>query len=173
MKCLRYIPVLLFALLAAAGCSSDECFDNQNALPLAGFYDSADSTKTVAIDSLEVYGLHSPGDSILWNGAGARNELYLPFKLTSDTTTYIFRYLQKDLAAHHITDTVTFIYNREPRLVSAACGVSYLFTMKEIRYTDLLIDSVSCPFGIITNKPIQNLRIFFRVDHSEDNTDNE
>ena len=167
MKGLRAIlPAVLLLIVCAWGCNSEECYDNKNALPLAGFYDSADTLRQVSVDSLEVYGIGAPRDSILSDGKTAKNELYLPFRLVSDTTSYVFRYLRKDLAALDISDTVTFIYTREPRLVSASCGVSYLFTMKKIEYSRQLIDSVTCPFGFITNKPIQNLKIFFRIDHS-------
>ncbi len=163
------IIVLCILMLSAGGCNSDECFDNQNALPLAGFYDYQEPAKTVSIDSIMIYGFMAPQDSVLWDGKKATDEVYLPFKLTSDTTKYVFKYLQKELARYNITDTVTFIYDREPRLVSAACGVSYLFTLKDIKHTQMLIDSVACPSGTITNAPVQNLKIFFRIDHSNDN----
>lgn len=169
MKGLRsLVPSMILFVIFAIGCNPDECYDNQNALPLAGFYDSSDTLTQVSVDSLEVYGIGAPGDSILSDGRRAKTELYLPFRLVSDTTTYVFRYLHERLAASDITDTVSFIYTREPRLVSASCGVSYLFTMQKIEFTRQLIDSVTCPFGFISNKPITNLKIFFRVDHSGD-----
>lgn len=145
------------------GCSTDECLQNRNALPLAGFYNSFEPKQTVSIDSLEVFGVGAPGDSILSPGTQALSQLYLPFRLDSDTTRYVFRYLHKELVQHDIKDTVTFIYSRDPRFVSSACGVSYVFGIKEIRSTGLLIDSVVCPMGEITNKDSENLSIYFRV----------
>lgn len=140
---------------------------NKNALPLAGFYNTFDPTQTISIDSLEVYGVGVPGDSILSSGSSTVSELYLPFQLDSDTTRYVFRYLHKDLAAHDLRDTVTFIYTREPRFVSSACGVSYVFTIKDIITTEVIIDSVTCPAGEVTNMATQNLHIYFRTQESQ------
>ncbi|MDE6338269.1 MAG: hypothetical protein K2K97_00595 [Muribaculaceae bacterium] len=146
------------------GCSTDECMQNRNALPLAGFYSDAQDHAKINIDSVQVCGVGAPGDSVLFNGLSRISQLYLPFRLDSDTTRYLFRYLHKELAAYDLKDTVTFIYDRTPRFVSSACGVSYVFTIKEIRNTGMLIDSVACPAGEITNMATENLEIFFRVE---------
>jgi len=103
------------------------------------------------------------GFSILSPGTQGINQLYLPFRLDQDTTRYVFRYLQEDLAQADIRDTVTFIYDRNPRFVSSACGVSYVFGIKKIRYTRSIIDSVACPLEEITNMDTENLSIFFHV----------
>lgn len=164
MKSLFILPLIGCVFLAIAwGCSSDECLQNRNALPLAGFYNSSKPETKVSIDSLEVYGIGAPGDSLLSPGTSAVNELYLPFRLDRDTTRYVFRYLHKELAKYDITDTVTFIYSRQARFVSSACGVSYVFGMDSIRCSTNLIDSVTCPAGEITNMDTENLHIYFRV----------
>ncbi len=158
-------PVLGLIILIMLGwsCSSDECMQNKNALPLAGFYNSYSPDTKINVDSIEVSGLGAPGDSILFAGKSAINELYLPFRLDHDTTAYVFRYLHKELAAMNLTDTIRFIYTREPRFVSSACGVSYVFDIDSIETTHAIIDSVSCPFGQITNMATENLHIYFRV----------
>lgn len=150
-------------LMLVAACSTEECLQNSNALPLAGFYDSSQPDRKVSIDSLEVYGIDAPGDSVLFAGKTAINELYLPFRLNSDTTGYVFRYLHKDFAATNLTDTITFIYTRRPRFVSSACGVSYVFDIDSIYCSKNLLDSVTCPSGEVTNMAIENLNIYFRV----------
>lgn len=159
--------VVVFTASLLPGCSSDECTQNRNALPLAGFYSSAEGHSKLAVDSVSVYGVDVPGDSILSDGKKRINQLYLPFRLDRDTTRYVFRYLQKELAAMDLKDTVTFIYSRNPRFVSAACGVSYVFTMQEIRHTDIIIDSVACPAGEINNMATQNLEIYIRTTETE------
>lgn len=146
-----------------AGCSTDECLQNSNALPLAAFYNSAEQPQKVSIDSLEVYGIGAPGDSILSKGQSAVSQLYLPFRLNSDTTRYVFRYLHKELAAYNLMDTIVFIYSRQPRFVSSACGVSYVFGMDSIYCSGVLIDSVTCPAGEITNMATENINIYFRT----------
>lgn len=141
---------------------------NKNALPLAGFYNTYEPATKVTIDSVQVYGLGAPGDSVLASGRAPLSSLYLPFRIDSDTTAYVFRYLHKELDALGITDTVTFIYTREPRFVSSACGVSYLFKISKILTTGPLIDSVSCPAGEISNMDTENLRVYFRVQPQEE-----
>lgn len=165
---MRILTATVFAcILMTWGCSTDECYQNKNALPLAGFYDSSVPDSKLAIDSVQVYGVGAPGDSILSPGTGQISSLYMPFRLDSDTTRYVFRYLQKNLQQYDIRDTVTFIYSRNPRFVSSACGASYVFDIDTIKVTGLLIDSVVCPGNAITNMATENLRIYFRVAHAD------
>jgi len=156
--------ILLLTAFSFGGCSTDECYDNKNALPYAGFYGRIDSVmKSVTVDSLEVYGVGAPGDSVLSNGDKAESSLYLPFRIDSDTTVYVFRVLKEPLKSLGIADTVTFIYDREARFVSSACGASYLFRMRDIRWSGVLIDSVVCPDMEISNADKENLRIYFHT----------
>ena len=161
--------LLVFGAGSLTHCSTDECYDNKTALPYAGFYGMADSLmQNVKIDSLEVYGIGAPGDSILSDGKTALSTLYLPFRIDSDTTTYVFRILREPLKSLGISDTVTFIYDREPRFVSGACGVSYLYTIKDIRTRGFLIDSVVCPDMEISNADKENIRIYFHTGEGEE-----
>lgn len=152
----------------ATSCSSDECDGNKNALPLAGFYNSFLPEQKVSVDSLQIFGKGAPGDSILSEGKSPKSDIYIPFRIDNDETTYIFRYLYRDFIKAGIADTVSFIYTRTPRFVSEACGVSYLFDIREIKTTHNLIDSVTCPQGIITNADIENIRIYFRIKITDD-----
>ena len=54
----------IIAIAALSSCGSSECFDNQSTLPLAGFY-SMQTRTAITVDSLTVYGIGAPGDSIL------------------------------------------------------------------------------------------------------------
>ena len=82
------------ALLAAGGCSTNDCGDNQNSLPLAGFYTSQDVPQAISIDSISIYGLHAPGDSLLLDSAVRVSEVYLPFRIDEPATTYVISYHQ-------------------------------------------------------------------------------
>ena len=141
--------------LMQGGCSTEECYDNRNALTYAGFY-----------------GIGAPGDSILSEGNRSIANLYLPFRIDSDTTQYVFKLINKLYEPYNIADTLTFIYSREARFVSAACGASYVYTIKDIKTTGLLIDSVAVPGGRITNADVENIHIYFNTgedpDYSED-----
>lgn len=164
---MRILPIILIGVLLW-GCGSDECMDNKNSLPKAGFYaaDSMASTSTptpIGIDSISIFAVGVPGDSMLCDLARNLSETYLPFNIDKDSTQYVFRYLQKNLSKLHIEDTITFRYSMEPLFVGAACGVIYKYTIDSIAHTSFCIDSVSCPTGEITNKPVTNINIFFKV----------
>ena len=130
---------------------------------MAGFFSSTDTPEAITIDSLTIFGLGAPGDSILHDSVRSLDESYLPFRIDTPETTFVIRYLQGDLGRYHIADTITFRYDICPNFVSAACGVVYDYRMTEITTTHNVIDSVTCPSGIITNEDSQNLRIYFRV----------
>ena len=115
-----------------------------------------------------MYGIGAPGDSILSTGSRAVSNLYLPFRIDSDTTSYVFNLINKAYEPYDITDTVTFVYSREARFVSAACGASYVYTIQDIRNTGLLIDSVVVPGGRITNADMENIQIYFNTGETPD-----
>ena len=159
---------MIIGLLALAlSCGGNECYDNHSALPLADFY-SVETFGQVSVNRLEVYGVGSPGDSILYYDE-TLSQAYLPFRLWSDTTTYVFAYLSflpqgdnvnqdTSLVPH---DTVTFIYKRQPWFVSPACGAMYYFDIDTVRHTHVLIDSIYTE-PRITNANASNIKIFFK-----------
>lgn len=163
-------PGLFFALFFGmlAGCSTSECYDNQNSLPLAGFYASGEKPLPISIDSISILGIGAPGDSILQDSVRSISEVYLPFRIDENSTTYEIRYLSGLFGQFRVKDIITFNYDIVPMFVSTACGTVYYYKMNSIDYTDNLIDSVTCPGGVITNENIENLKIYFRVDLEED-----
>lgn len=160
---LRLIPAVTAAtfLAGAAVSCSDTCNENKNALPLAGFYAPGNSTEKIMVDSLEIYGVGAPGDSVLSPATQSKSEVYLPFRIDSDTTRYAFVRVAGD--GTRTADTVTFVYERVPRFVNVECGVSYIFDIRDIRCGGVLIDSVTCPGGFIDNTNAENLHIYFAV----------
>lgn len=146
-------------LLLMASCSSKECYDNQSSIPLAGFYSSTDPAQAVSVDSLEVYAIGVPGDSVLLKPTAASvKQLALPFNLEAEYTDYVFVN-----ARTHVADTVRFRYKSIPWFASEACGVVYRFEMEKIGWSGGLIDSVTCPEGVITNRPVENIRVYFKM----------
>lgn len=159
---LRLLPAMAAAswLAVAAVSCSDACNENKNALPLAGFYAPDNSTDKIVVDSLDIYGIGAPGDSLLSSASQSKSDVYLPFRIDSDTTRYAFVSVS---GGTRVSDTVTFVYTRVPRFVNVECGVSYIFDMRDITCTGALIDSVTCPGGYIDNTNSENLRIYFAV----------
>lgn len=155
------------ALCVASGCTTDECTDNQNTLPLAGFYGSETPTKAFTMAALEVYGIDAPADSVLLKAGQSIKEVYLPFRISEPTTTYVFSYGTLTYPAPECNDTITFRYSAEPFFVSSPCGVSYRFHIEDIRHTMHAIDSVRCPGGVITNEARQNILIYFKSEEEK------
>lgn len=163
-----------FSFSFISSCSTSECFDNKNSLPLAGFYSSARVPRAISLDSISILGVGAPGDSILQDSVRSLSQVYLPFRIDPEpnaSTTYEIRYLGGEAGKRHISDLITFYYEIIPMFVSTACGVVYYYKMEDIAHTYNFIDSVTCPSGTITNANVENLKIYFRVDNGEDQTD--
>ncbi|MDE6753171.1 MAG: hypothetical protein K2J82_01005 [Muribaculaceae bacterium] len=160
------IPALLLGVVAA--CSSSECLDNKNSLPLAGFYSSSLTPQAISIDSISVAGIDVPGDSVLHDSVRSLSQAYLPFRIDQPETSYRISYLSGLAGKLRITDVITFKYEIQPWFVSSACGTIYKYRIQDISWTQNFIDSVTCPEGEITNAPGENLRIYFRVNIQEE-----
>lgn len=162
----RIVPlalVILIAIIINGGCNNSECYDNQNSLPLAGFYSSEVNPKAISIDSVTILGVGAPGDSILQDSVRSLSKVYLPFRIDQEETTFQIRYLGGIAGAYRISDFITFRYDIIPKFVSTACGTVYYYKINSIEHTDNLIDSVVCPGGEITNVAQENLKIYFKV----------
>lgn len=158
-----------FTALALCACATDECLDNSSSLPYAGFYSSLPVPQKVAVSGLQVKGVGVPGDSILLKASDSGvNSVYLPFRLDSDETSYTFSYNAAENPESAPHDEVKFSYERVPWFVSSACGAVINFRIKSIEHTSLLIDSISCPTGIIDNANAENIRIYFKVMENEE-----
>lgn len=162
VKSLKTFPAVSLAVMVLAGCSTDECLDNKNALPLAGFYSSEEPLQAVSLSGLTITGMGCVGDSVV-NDRGSISRTYLPFRIDSDSTSFIIDYIGSRLESLADADTLTFVYDRVPWFESAACGAMYNFKIREISTTLHAIDSVTCPSGVITNTDGENIRIYFTV----------
>lgn len=157
MKSNFHILTVGVAAVVCTACS-ETCNDNKNAIPLAGFYQVDSIAEQVSVESIEIIAVDLGADSVLSEAAIAKEQVYLPFRIDSDITQYAF--VDKSEGAE-LADTVTFVYSRTPVFANAACGVSYVYDMREITWQGTLIDSVTCPKGFINNVNEENLRVYF------------
>lgn len=162
---------IIAGLLALASCASNECYDNKNSLPLAGFYSSEKDPRRVSLDSVTIYGIGAPGDSVLHDSVRNLTETYLPFRIDRGQTRYVIKYLGGITGFFRLGDTITFNYDIEPWFVSSACGAVYNYRITSIETTHLAIDSVTCPDGVINNVNIENIKIYFKVSGSGEGDD--
>ncbi len=171
------LPASAALLLAATtACNTDECYENRNSLPLAGFYRApraGEVPEAVSLSGVSIWGEGVPGDSLLTDHAGALQEVYLPFKIDTQQTSFVIRYDSTASSGDEeegeeptpaLTDTISFAYRAEPLFVTAACGVFYRFNDVKPSWTSNMIDSVTCPTGYIDNTDTQNLHIYLRTE---------
>lgn len=167
-KVLKYLLCLLLGA-AVWCCNTVGCLQNQSSIPLAGFYDGTTDT-SIALDSITVYGVGAPNDSSLITTRTA-SMVYLPFRSDASSTSFCFRYLAKHLDYPELNDTVSFTYTSQPKFVSEECGAMYFYTITGVKYTTHLIDSVAVTDSLINNIDNERIKIFFRVAHDEEDTD--
>lgn len=150
------------ASLLSQGCNTSGCTDNQNSLPLAGFYSSAG--EAVSISDIEISGVNQPTDSLLYASGSSQHLVYLPFRSKYTTTSYAFHYTQEGLDDPQYNDTITFDYTSAPYFASEECGAMLTYSITRMSYTRHLIQSVEIVDSLITNTDIERIKIYFRTE---------
>lgn len=167
---LNILVLMVFALAGLSmlgGCNTAGCTDNQNSLPLAGFYSSA-TKASLRLDSVEIYGIGAPGDSMLYTPGTPIVEAYMPFRSTATSTSFCIRYCNRELDLPELIDTLAFDYTSMPFFAGEECGAMYRYNIHHLGYTTHLIDSVEIVDSLITNKPIQQIKIYFKTAEAEE-----
>lgn len=159
---LRLLFPLLCLLLLAAGCNSVGCTDNQNSIPLAGFY-SMSTGQSIRPDSIAIHGVGAPGDSLLLNPTSPSAQVYLPLRSTRTETSFCIRYCQRALDFVELNDTITFAYTSIPFFASEECGAMYHYRITRLTHTSHLIDSVGLSDSLVTNVERETVQIYFRT----------
>lgn len=155
---------LLCLMISAQGCSSDSCLQNQSAIPLAQFCNSATGDK-LSLDSIEIGGLGAPQDSLLKKVSSAGiTQIYLPMRPTATDVTWRITYKKKEAVALGLYDDITISYTSEPYFASEECGAFYCYNITDITHTSVLIDSIKVVDPLITNFDKIYLKIYFATD---------
>lgn len=150
--------VLLMLLVLGAGllpsCQQDELCEDATQNPVGvRFYTRAENTSTaVSIDSLTVYGVGRPTDSIYANQAqvGALELLLDPSK---DSTGFVLVFPQA-------SDTIWLNYQRHSTMISVECGFMEEYTLLSASFTDNLIDTLAINTTQVTNIADEHIQIF-------------
>ena len=163
MKRLLYITASAFAAsLLIQACSSTGCTENQNSVPLAGFY-SMSTGDAITIDSLAIGGVGAPNDSLLVGPSERASQVYLPLRSTETSTTFVIKYMQKALAQYGIEDRITFYYESMPWFASEECGAMYHYRITRVSHTSQILDSVGISDSIVTNIERETIGLFFHT----------
>lgn len=151
-RLLRFL-LHVVAAFALCGCSSDGCTNNQNSIPLAGFYDYA-TREPLSISGLEVLGVGAPNDSLLMEASETAHQVYLPFRGADASTVFEFRNGQ-------FVDVVTFNYESYPYFAGEDCGAMWRYRITGVECRGFLIDSIAITDSLITN--VERERIMFFI----------
>lgn len=151
------LPVMMLT-----GCNAVGCTENQNSVPLAGFY-SMSTDEAIAVDSLAISGEDAPNDSLLVGPSERASEVYLPLRATSTATTFVIKYMQKALAAYNFEDRITFYYESIPWFASEDCGAMYHYRITRVAHTMQLLDSIGISDSLVTNLERQTIKLYFRT----------
>lgn len=170
MRTLLSLIAALALVAVVAGCNAVGCTDNQNSIPLAGFYDMA-TMKAIMPESIAVAGVGAPNDSLLLGPSAHETQVYLPLRATETVTQFCIRYRQKALDYPQLYDTLTFSYTPVPYFASADCGAMYHYRIRRLDYTRHLIDSVGISDSTVTNVERETIQIYFYTATDDDADD--
>lgn len=159
------LPLAICALFIFNSCIS-ECLDNQNSIPLAGFY-SKETNKSISIDSISVYGVGAPEDSMILRNKKGVTQVYLPMRINMGNVQYVFHYDQKAVSDPANNDTLTMKYDAIPFFESSECGAMYRYQIKEFSYTKNVLDSIVFTDSLITNTDKERIKIYFKTTTTE------
>ncbi|MCM1093087.1 MAG: DUF6452 family protein [Bacteroides sp.] len=168
---LKYISVAALSAAILSGCNSSGCINNQNSIPLAGFY-SYGTFASISVPGLTVGGVGAPGDSLIQENKST-SSVYLPFRAEQPATSFFFHYNQESLDNDAFNDTLTFSYSSIPYFASEECGAMFRYVINDVTYTKHLIDSVGILDSVITNVDRERIRIYFRTATEDDGEDTE
>ncbi|MDE6703121.1 MAG: hypothetical protein K2K00_05545 [Muribaculaceae bacterium] len=153
-------------VIALSSCNTSGCTENRNAVPLAAFLNPA-TDSSITLDSLSIYGIGQPADSILSPAGSSVSQVYLPMRPTNSSVRWCIAYKWKELDYPQLNDTITFAYTSTPVFASEECGAYYRYLITEMNYTGHLIDRVEIVDSLITNVDKVYLNIYFKVDDKE------
>lgn len=149
------LPVAGLALMAG-GCSTTGCLNNQNSLPLAGFYSAADGS-AVSVSNLTVRGAGAPNDSALLAPERTASTVYLPFRPARQSAQFLFQ-------CGDFADVVTFNYESVPYFASEECGAMWEYKITEVTCDgSLYVAKVEITDSLVTNLEKERIRIYLNA----------
>jgi hypothetical protein len=154
------ISIVLTVFLFTS-CLNEEVCEDVATLPVrVGFYriDTVATTPPrITVDSLTIFGLGN--DSLLYNTMNNVGQIELPLNSLSDTTTFVVRWYSP-IATQILTDTLVFVYRREPNLISVDCGFVTFFNLRNVLYSGTLINVVTIDNTNIRTTLDEHVKIF-------------
>lgn len=173
----RLIALCISFSMVLVSCLNEEVCEDVSTVPVRiGFYatDTVNETPSpISISNISVFGLGQ--DSIIYENVSIVSQMELPLNSTIDSCAYIFRSSFFDDNRYFVDDTLWFVYNRLPNLISMECGFTTFYELTDLRYSRNLIDSVAIDDSNITNSLNEHIKIFpwLPEEDDEDNGDDD
>jgi hypothetical protein len=148
------ILILLSGLiLLSFSCSPESCLEETDSFLKVSFYDFV-TNKLRAPDSLTVYGLNMETNKV-YNKALRVQPALLPLNSATSECTFIIR-------INGISDTIRFMYNSYPHLVSKECGITFYHQLDtSLFHTFHAIRHIYINNRTITTLNEENIRLSF------------
>lgn len=161
------LPCVIVAAMVAtfAACNTGGCYDNQSAVPLVEFLDTAGTSLT--LQGVEIRGIGAPNDSLLVASTESSSQIYMPLRSTEQSVTWNFHYVTDSNDDGNYDDRITFEYTSKPYFASDECGAFYEYEITGYSYTTNVIDSVAVTDSLITNVDNVRISIYFDLDKIE------
>jgi hypothetical protein len=156
----RITHLFIFALLSLlalqfVACSEDaDCSETARKMMYASFYKKSNTAVRDTIDSLTVSAFGT--DSVLVNLDLNTIGETLPLNWTADSTLYVFHYISSGKF-----DTINVHHTNVPTFVSMECGYSMAQTLKKVKYTKHVLDSIHLVYSLANSDEIQNIKIYY------------
>lgn len=141
-------------ILLCLSCAPQTCYENTDAMVNASMY--LNSTKKLAApDSLTIYGVNMETNKLFdkLKGVTVAN---LPLDASATSCRYVIR-------INDTNDTVRFVYDSFPHLISKECGYAFFHNLvpDSLTYTKHRIVTISVIKSAITPSNEENIRIYY------------
>lgn len=158
---MRILCCLAVAFMAACTTERNPCLEPKVPFLNASCYQYKSDTKTyadTALPNANFVSMDIDSAKRWYWGADALSRYSLVLSPLHDTTRWT---LQADSAFSPI-DTISFIYTRNLKFYSNACGYGYVYSLVQVLTTQHNLDSVKIANKEVTTKAgIENVKIYF------------
>ncbi len=163
MSILKGIARLFATFLLTAfviGCETTQCPINNVVYSTYGFYTYADGTTEVPIQILDTLTVTAAGtDSVLINRLYNGSTIELPVSYNQPVDTLVFQFT--DAQSQVREDTIWVYKENIPHYESPECPSAMFHYITDVRWTQLLINSVSIVNPNINYNVSENFKIYF------------
>jgi hypothetical protein len=147
---------LLIILLVISGflvtCTPNSCFEETTSFLKATFYKTS-TGKPASPDSITLFGIGKES-SRLYSKSLNLSAISLPLDPSTGNCGFVIK-------INDITDTLKFVYNAFPHLISKECGFTFYYSLDTTLVYGSAINSVIAKNKNITTFNEENIRIFF------------